>query len=211
MRDDDNRTWVVMQRRQRANRDLARAEIESGCRLVENEQFGLGHERTTDQCACPLPLGESTELLAGKVCDAEIFHESARAGVFVGCIGVLPTAGRRAERGDHDVKRVFERRKRARQLRRAQSDQVAVREHVDLAKAPSEHVDVAGCGERACAHHRDQARFANAVRPEQNPFLAASDLQIHVIHDHTAIPSQMHVVHGQRPCFAVQSFHCTPI
>lgn len=119
-------------------------------------------------------------------------RERALGIVFVG-VGVAPTAGGRGQCGHDGVERIFLGRERATQFRGAQTDTVAIGEHIDLAQAIAENVDGAFRRESSGAHHLNQAGFADAVGSEQHPFLALVDFQIDLGENHASTATKFHV------------------
>ena len=174
-------------------RQFAAAQIQTRGRLVEDQQVWIGHQRPADQHARALPLRELEHLLAFQIGDAKLLHQSARLDEVLRRVLVAPTPRCGGQCGHHRVQRVLVRRERAGQLGRAQSDAVAVGEHIHLAQPVAEDVHGARGRESARAHHLHQTGFADAVGTEQHPFLAAANLQIHVRQDHAALTAELHL------------------
>ena len=178
---------------QRPQRQLASAQVQPRGRLVENQQIRVGHQRAADQHARALPLRELEHLLALQVGDAELLHQPTRLGEILRRVLVAPAPRGGGQRGHHRVQRVLVRRERPGQFGRAQSDAVAVGEHIHLAQPVAQDVHGARGRESARAHHLHQTGFADAVGPEQHPFLALADLQVHVRQDHAALTAELHL------------------
>ena len=178
---------------QRPQRQFAAAQVQTRGRLVEDQQVRVGHQRTADQHARALPLRELEHLLAFQIGDAELLHQSSRLGEILRRVLVAPTPRGGGQRGHHRVQRVLVRRERAGQFGRAQSDAVAVGEHIHFAQPVAEDVHGARGREPARAHHLHQAGFADAVGAEQHPFLATTNLQIHIRQNHTALTTELHL------------------
>jgi hypothetical protein len=154
---------------------LTSAEVESGRRLVEQEQLRVGHQRAGDLYPLALPLAQSAEGAGAEVPDADLLHQLRRP-VVVEVVVLLPPAADHAVRRRHDhVVHHLVARDPLRQRGAGEPDPGSEVEDInsaeDLVEDPGDargRVDLGG-------GDLEQGRLAGAVGAQDHPSLVVLD------------------------------------
>ena len=172
---------------------LACAEVEARGRLVEEQQFGVGHDRARDLHPLLLAVGEAAEATLGESLEAPLLEHALGTAEVDLLVFLVPAAGDRVGRGEHDIEHGLVARDLAGHRRGGEADHGPELEDVDLAERLLEHVG--GALRRMHRGGRDlqQRGLARTVRPEDDPALVGVDAPRHRVEDQIAVADHRHI------------------
>ena len=166
---------------QRVHEPLARRQVETGGRLVEQEQVRGAHERPRDQHAALLAVRQDPERPVGHLLRTQALQGRRRDREVGRRRGPAQRQGARpVQPGQHDVEGDRPTRRAVAPLHVTDArPELALK--VDLPEARAEHVDGAAGRVRLGREQLQQRRLAAAVGSEQRPPLAALHLQVDAV------------------------------
>ncbi len=164
---------------------LARHGIESGARLVEDQQPRPGHERAAHEDALALPLRQQHPLAAGERRSADRAQDGLRAPA-VGAADRAPKVELRVLAADDGLERRLGRRDQVVHGRGYEPEMRAQLAPVGPAKTAAEQVDRAAGRCHVGGQRLEQRGLAAAVRSEDRPVLSALHAPRHVVQDDAA-------------------------
>ena len=177
VRDEDDRrgSWCRREPGEVREQRLARAEVEAGRGLVEEQEVRVRHQGPGDRDPPALAGGQRPVRLVRGRPDAQVREERPGAGTVRVAVLVPPRLGRRVAGGHHDVDggEVVAQDGLDGTPRRADPAPQLAAVHLAVARPEDLH----GPGRRPQRHadHRQERGLARAVRPDHHPALAGAD------------------------------------
>ena len=183
MGDEDGRRGVGAgaQLVERGHQPLAPAEVEAGARLVEQQQFRVGHHGAGDLDAFALTLAQGAVGAVGQMRHAEVVHEPAGAFEVHLVVVLVPAPVDGVAGRDDDVTHLLTVGDAVGHRGARQADARPQLEDVDRAEHLTEDSDDALGGVQGGGQDRQQRGLARPVRPDHDPALALVDAQVHVV------------------------------
>ena len=181
--DGHGRRRILREDGQGADELLASAEVQAGGGLVQQQQLGVGHERTGGQHALALACRERRERALGEVVDAERGQQLAGAVEVHLVVLLAPAAGHAVAGGDDDVEGLLRLGDGLGELLAGEADEGAQLEHVGAAQALAEDVDAARRRVQARGQEAEHRGLAGAVGTQHHPPLPFGDLDVDVVEE----------------------------
>ena len=169
---------------------LAAAEVQAGCGFVEQQQFGIGHQRSGDQDTLALALREGSVGPISQMLGTNALEGVQRTQIVHHVILLTPSAQYRVAGGYYDVPDRLLVRNPLRQSRTTQSDALAQICHIRPTQSlPQDH-----CGTRRRklhgGSHPQQRGLAGTIGADHHPALIEFDLPVHRPDKYPAAPTQ---------------------
>src|SRR5699024_11096137 len=166
-------------------------------RFVEQQQFGIGHQRACDLDALAFAFGQGAEGPLGQMRDVERRQQIVCTVDIVLVVLLDPPTGDSVGGGEHGVEHRFGLREATGQRRRGVADARPQFEHVDPSEALFEDADRAGCRVHASGGEFEQGRLARTVGSEHGPVLALGDGQREIFEEELGSSAHGHGFQSQ--------------
>ncbi len=159
---------------QRREQDLAPGQVETGSRLVEQQESRLADERSCDERPLPLPLGAVTEAPFGERPEPERSEERVRPVDVEHAETVLEVADRAGRAGPHDLTYREHRGEAVAVPVVDEPDPLPQAGRIGAPHRLAEYLDLPPARELRGGREREQRCLARAVSAEERPALARS-------------------------------------
>ena len=173
------------------------AEVEPGCRLIEDPQRGVVHQRPCEQHTLELSRRQRAELYVGELTAPKSIQEAARirsVGIVVGVppgreVGIFP-------RG-HDVLDAKGRPEHAGQRGTSEAEATAERAYVRATQPLAQDLDGAMRRVDVQAGQPAQRGLSRSVRPKHDPAVITPHTPVDLVQDGAVAPDQVDPAKGE--------------
>ena len=171
---------------------LPATEVQAGGGLVEQQKFGIGHQRPRDQHPLAFALRERAIGAVRQVLGADALESVHRTQIIHVVVTLAPTAQHRVAGRNHQIPNQFIVRNPLRQCRTAQSNPLTQFGHIHPAEPlPQDHRHTRGRVFHGGGHPQ-QRGLAGAVGTDHHPAFIELDLPVDRPDQHPAAAPQRH-------------------